>query len=81
MFDNFGNGNLLLVVEAAVYINILGVPTANEHHDDGEDFFGRCIRRNIAESHRSQAGEGEVEGRGVRFRRGQNGHGGVLSLR
>jgi len=65
---------------AASALRIL-VPTANEHHDDGEDLFGRRVRRNVAKSHGSETGEGEVEGRGIRFRRGQNGNGSVLSFR
>jgi len=57
------------------------VPTANEHHDDGEDLFGRRVRRNVAKSHGSETCEGEVQGRGIRFRRGQNGDGSVFPFR
>jgi len=41
------------------------VPTANEHHDDGEDLFGRRVRRNVAKSHGSERGEREIQSRDI----------------
>lgn len=56
------------------------LPTANQHHYNGENLLGRCICRHIAKSHRSEAGECEIQRGRVSFSRCQYRNGGVLSF-
>lgn len=56
------------------------LPTANQHHYNGENLLGRCICRHIAKSHRGEAGECEIQRGRVSFSRCQYRNGGVLSF-
>lgn len=56
------------------------LPTANQHHYNGENLLGRCICRHIAKAHRGEAGECEIQRGRVSFGRCQYRNGGVLSL-
>lgn len=58
-----------------------GLPTANQHHYNGENLLGRCICRHIAKAHRGEAGECEIQRGRVSFGRCQYRNGSVLSLR
>lgn len=57
-----------------------GLPTANQHHYNGENLLSRCICRHIAKAHRGEAGECEIQRGRVSFGRCQYRNGGVLSL-